>query len=58
MLLAKPHLMKGGDMSEDVYTTANNGVFVSKLQLNPVKPDVHVNTSYFNYFNKVIGELW
>ena len=50
--------MRGGDWSQDGYTIAHNGVFVSKTQLNLVKLDVHVYLADINSFNKVIGDHW
>ena len=54
----KPHLTKGGDWSENVYTIGHNDVFVSKAQFNPIQPDAHVYLFDINYFNKVSSDSW
>ena len=37
--------------SQDVYTIVHNGVFLSKMQFNPLKLHVHAYLSDINYFN-------
>ena len=56
ILWATPHMMKGGDWSQDVYTIAHNSVFISKVQFNPFKLHLLVYLSDINY--KVFSDHW
>ena len=49
----KPHLIKGGDCSQDVFTTAVLWR-INSMQLNPIKLHTHVYLSDINYFNNII----
>ena len=48
--------MQGGDWSQNAYTIAHNGMFISITQFDPVKLHVHVYLSDINYFNKKTGD--
>ena len=58
ILLAKLHLTKGGDWSQDVYKIAHNGVFISNMQLNPIKLHLLLYLSDISEFSKVISDHW
>ena len=51
-------MTKGRASSEDVYIIAHNGVFISKMQLNPVEIYLIVYLSDINYFEKGIWDCW
>ncbi len=58
ILQVKSHLTKGADWSQDDYTTAHNGGFVSKTPFNPILLYLHVYLSDTNHIKKVISDHW
>ena len=56
ILYVKPHLTKGVDWSQDVFTVAHNGVHISKTQLNEIKLQVNIYLFDNIYFNTVVSD--